>query len=38
MLTARAFAYLGLPDTRAPAAAQFDLLSSTPPDGEAEAP
>ncbi len=38
MLTARAFAYLGLPDTRAPATAQFDLLAGTPPNGEAETP
>ncbi len=38
MLTARAFAYLGLPDTRAPATAQFDLLAGTPPTGEAETP
>jgi holliday junction DNA helicase RuvB len=38
MLTARAFAYLGLPDTRAPAAAQFDLLAGTPLNGEADTP
>jgi hypothetical protein len=39
MLTARAFAHLGLPDIPRPAAAQLDLLASdtpTPVRGNAE--